>query len=363
MNVFSVIKRKAPTGFVNIVLRRLESIFTSVYAAVQKLKKDSWKELQFSLVDNSKLNVVNNANENGGNGNGGNGNGGNNNGCTYKEFLACKPRDFDGKRGAIALTRWIEKMESVMGIIGCVNNQKLKYASSSLINKALNWWNTQIQARGRDVALGMTWEDFKALLMEEFCLSNEVEKLELEFWNHAIVGANHAVYNNRFMSWLNWFHTWLLLNLSLGVEHCQRVLRIGRRLKDQASKEASGLIIRGIRNNENQERGRAFNVNAIEARQDPNIVTGTFSLSDHYAIVLFDSGANFSFVSTKFVPLLNVKPSILRPTYVIEVANGKKVETDRIIRGCFLELGYSLFTIDLIPFGHGSFDVIVDPNP
>ncbi|GKC47013.1 hypothetical protein Tco_1064735 [Tanacetum coccineum] len=40
------------------VLRRLGSIFTSVYAAVQKLKKDSWKELQFSLVDNSKLNVT-----------------------------------------------------------------------------------------------------------------------------------------------------------------------------------------------------------------------------------------------------------------------------------------------------------------
>ncbi|GJU93971.1 hypothetical protein Tco_1318727 [Tanacetum coccineum] len=40
------------------VLKILGSIFTSVYAAVQKLKKDSWKELQFSLVDNSKLNVV-----------------------------------------------------------------------------------------------------------------------------------------------------------------------------------------------------------------------------------------------------------------------------------------------------------------
>ncbi|GJR88796.1 hypothetical protein Tco_0212807 [Tanacetum coccineum] len=41
-----------------MVLRRLGSIFTSVYAAVHKLKKDSWKELQFSLVDNSKLNAV-----------------------------------------------------------------------------------------------------------------------------------------------------------------------------------------------------------------------------------------------------------------------------------------------------------------
>ncbi|GKD85678.1 hypothetical protein Tco_1356832 [Tanacetum coccineum] len=79
------------------------------------------------------------------------GNGGNNRGCTYKEFLACKPRDFDGK------------------------------GASSLINKVLTWWNTQIQARGRKAALGITWEEFKALLVEEFCPSNEMEKLETEF--------------------------------------------------------------------------------------------------------------------------------------------------------------------------------------
>ncbi|GJY02100.1 hypothetical protein Tco_0360252, partial [Tanacetum coccineum] len=100
-------------------------------------------------------NNVNNANANGGNENGGNGNGendGNNEGCTYNEFLVCKPRDFDRKGGAIVLTRWIEKMESVMDISGCVNNQKVRYASSSLINKALTWWNTQIQARGREAA-------------------------------------------------------------------------------------------------------------------------------------------------------------------------------------------------------------------
>ncbi|GJW17581.1 putative nucleotidyltransferase, ribonuclease H [Tanacetum coccineum] len=69
--------------------------------------------------------------------------------------------------------------------------------------------------------------------------------------------------------------------------------------------------------------------------------------------------ADFSFISTEFVPLLNAEPSILRHGYVIKVANGKKVEIDRIIRGCILELGDSLFTIDLIPFGHGSFDDII----
>ncbi|GKE18047.1 putative reverse transcriptase domain-containing protein, partial [Tanacetum coccineum] len=70
-------------------------------------------------------------------------------------------------------------------------------------------------------------------------------------------------------------------------------------------------------------------------QRDPNVVMGTFSLNDHFATVLFDSGVDFSFISTKFAPLLNVKPSIVSHGYVIEVAN------------------------DLIPLGHGSFDVIV----
>ncbi|GJQ89071.1 putative reverse transcriptase domain-containing protein [Tanacetum coccineum] len=50
------------------------------------------------------------------------------------------------------------------------------------------------------------------------------------------------------------------------------------------------------------------------------------------------------------------------PGYVIEVANGKKEEVDRILCGCRLELGDSIFPIDLIPLGQGSFDVIVGMN-
>ncbi|GJW61702.1 putative reverse transcriptase domain-containing protein [Tanacetum coccineum] len=116
---------------------------------------------------------------------------------------------------------------------------------------------------------------------------------------------------------------------------------------------------RNTKNNGNQARGRAFNVNSVGALQDPKVVTGIFSLNDHFATILFDSRADFSFISTKFVSLLNVKPSIVKLGYVIEVVNDKKVEVDRISRGCKLELGNSLFTIDLIPLGYESFDVIV----
>ncbi|GKE09588.1 hypothetical protein Tco_1413139 [Tanacetum coccineum] len=60
-----------------------------------------------------------------------------------------------------------------------------------------------------------------------------------------------------------------------------------------------------------QAKGRAFMLGAEEARQDPNIVTGTFTLNDHFATTLFDSSADYSFVSTTSIPLLGIDPSEL----------------------------------------------------
>nr|GEV55606.1 reverse transcriptase domain-containing protein [Tanacetum cinerariifolium] len=106
---------------------------------------------------------MNNANGgNGGNGrNSRNGGNGRNNGYTYKGFMACNPKEYNGKGGTRALTRWIEKMENVIDNSGCAENQK-------------------------------------ALLVEELCLSNEKKKLKFEFWNHKMVGASHAGYTDRF---------------------------------------------------------------------------------------------------------------------------------------------------------------------
>ncbi|GJW20133.1 hypothetical protein Tco_0030755 [Tanacetum coccineum] len=64
------------------------------------------------------------------------------NGCSYKEFMACKPKEFDGKGGAVAYTRWVKKMEAVQDISGCGDNQKVKYFADLLIGKALTWWNS-----------------------------------------------------------------------------------------------------------------------------------------------------------------------------------------------------------------------------
>ncbi|GJR13973.1 putative reverse transcriptase domain-containing protein [Tanacetum coccineum] len=94
----------------------------------------------------------------------------------------------------------------------------------------------------------------------------------------------------------------------------------------------------GRGNQGNQARGRAFMLGVEEARQDPNIVTGAFTLNDHYATTLFDSGADYSFVSTTFIPLLDIDLSDLGFSYEIEIASGQLVEIDKVIKGCKLEI-------------------------
>ncbi|GJY13003.1 putative reverse transcriptase domain-containing protein [Tanacetum coccineum] len=115
----------------------------------------------------------------------------------------------------------------------------------------------------------------------------------------------------------------------------------------------------GRGNNGNRACGRAFMLGAEEARQDPNILTGTFTLNNHYAITLFDSGADYSFVSTTCIPLLGIEPNDLGFSYEIKIASGQLVEIDKVINGCKLEIEGHVFDINLIPFGSGSFDMII----
>ncbi|GJR64605.1 putative reverse transcriptase domain-containing protein [Tanacetum coccineum] len=92
---------------------------------------------------------------------------------------------------------------------------------------------------------------------------------------------------------------------------------------------------------------------------DANVVTGTFLLNNHYASILFDTGADRSFISTAFSSLINIAPTSLENCYDVELADGKLVEIDTIIRGCTLNFLGHPFNIDLMPVELGSFDVII----
>ncbi|GJS73118.1 putative reverse transcriptase domain-containing protein [Tanacetum coccineum] len=105
-------------------------------------------------------------------------------------------------------------------------------------------------------------------------------------------------------------------------------------------------------------RGRAYAIKEDEP-QGPNVVTGTFLLNNHYAFVLFDSGSDRSFVDTRFSFMLDIDPVKIGASYEVELADGRVVSTNTILKGCTLNLVNHVFEIDLMPIELGTFDVII----
>ncbi|GKB34326.1 putative reverse transcriptase domain-containing protein, partial [Tanacetum coccineum] len=104
---------------------------------------------------------------------------------------------------------------------------------------------------------------------------------------------------------------------------------------------------------------KVYAVGRAGTNLDSNIVTGTFLLNNRYAYVLFDTGADRSFVSTAFSSQIDITPSTLDHYYDVELADGRIIGLNAIIRGCTLNFLNHLFNIDLMPVELGSFDVII----
>nr|GEZ75644.1 putative reverse transcriptase domain-containing protein [Tanacetum cinerariifolium] len=109
----------------------------------------------------------------------------------------------------------------------------------------------------------------------------------------------------------------------------------------------------------NEVTTRAYAIGRGGKNPDSNVVTGTFLLNNCYAFMLFNSGADRSFVSTTFSTLLDVSPSTLDTSYAIELADRRISETNIVLIGCTLGLLGHPFDIDLMPVELGSFDVII----
>ena len=65
--------------------------------------------------------------------------------CTYKVFMACKPTYFKGTEGVTELARWFERSETVFTRSGCSNDCKVSFATGTLLEDALSWWNSTAQ--------------------------------------------------------------------------------------------------------------------------------------------------------------------------------------------------------------------------
>ncbi|GKA56305.1 putative reverse transcriptase domain-containing protein [Tanacetum coccineum] len=296
---------------------------------------------------------------------------------------------------------------------GCEVNQKVKYTGGSFIGKSLIWWNTQIHTRGREAAIGMSWEDFKTLTREEFCSSNEMQKLETKLWNHAMVGAGHATYTDR-------FHELARLVPHLVTLESKRIERNGsikknhekrgneeepskdRNVRDDnkrtrtvnafamttnpVGRENTGIIPKCTTCNTyhppevpcrtcfNYNRLGYFskdcrdvprNVNPVNAR-NPTAACGACyecGSTNHYNLACprlnRAQGPRGNRPNQALANNRGIEPSDLGFSYKIELASGQLLEIDKVIKGCKLEIDGHVFDINLIPFGSGSFDVII----
>ncbi|GJV20009.1 reverse transcriptase domain-containing protein [Tanacetum coccineum] len=116
----------------------------------------------------------------------------------YKEFVSCQPFYFNGTEGAVSLIRWFERTESVFSRSHCAEENKVTYATGTLTDDALSWWNSYAQPIGINQANQITWIELKRLLTDKYCPRTKVKKMEDEFYNLVVKGNDLKTYIRRF---------------------------------------------------------------------------------------------------------------------------------------------------------------------
>ncbi|GKB00828.1 putative reverse transcriptase domain-containing protein [Tanacetum coccineum] len=363
-------------------------------------------------------------------------------------------------------------MEMVFHISNCTKKNQVKYATCTLLDNVLTWWNTHKRTIGIDAAYAMTWTKLMKLMTEVYCPRNKIQKMETELWNLTVKGNDLTAYTRKFQE-LVLLCTRMVSDEEDKVERfigdlpyniqgkviaaeltrLQEAIHIANNFMDQKLKgyarsvknkrrfdnnprdnrgqqsafkrqnvrgqnvarayttgnnekrgfvrplpyynkcklhhggpctrapvvNQSGIVCyecgrlghyrkdcpklrnqnRGNKTGNNEATTKAYAIRGGGGSPNSNVVMGTFLLNNCYAYMLFDSGVDRSFVSFTFSALLDVAPSTLDTSYVIELVDGRISKTNVILRGCRLRLLGHPFDIDLMPVELGSFDVII----
>nr|GFA58220.1 putative reverse transcriptase domain-containing protein [Tanacetum cinerariifolium] len=222
-------------------------------------------------------------------------------------------------------------MESIFNISGCAVENQVKFATCTLLDATLTWWYNQIRTLGPD-AYTMTWIVLKKKMTDKYCPLERVRERRM---------TSPEATSNLSRGRMSRKHTtWDLLRKRPMSEMRPRALATPMLLIIEAvmGQTPEEMVVLS-----NAER----NGNAAE-NPDSNVVTGRFLLNNHYASILFDTGADKSFVSTAFIFLIDIIPTSLDNHYDVELVDGKIVGINTIIRGCLPPARPVEFQIDLI---------------
>ncbi|GJT82445.1 putative reverse transcriptase domain-containing protein [Tanacetum coccineum] len=244
-----------------------------------------------------------------------------------------------------------------------VNAPTLLPKNPTLNSRALKELLDSHQTTTPEAAHAMPWRTLKKIMTDKYCPRGEIKKLEFEMWNLKVKGNDVVAYSQRFQELA------LMCDRMFPEEIDQDPPNVQHWANQMACfecglKDISRRIAPKLKNNNKrvirliQGSGKSYAVGNAGAIRH-NVITGTFLLNNRYASILFDTGADRSFVSTAFSSRIIITPTALDHNYNVELADGRIVGLNTIIRGCTLNLLNHPFNIDLMPVELGSFDVII----
>ncbi|GJU69346.1 putative reverse transcriptase domain-containing protein [Tanacetum coccineum] len=249
--------------------------------------------------------------------------------CTYTDFIKCQPLNFKGTEAVASLSQWFERMESVF----------------------------HISNFGHDAAYGIPWKTLMKMMTDKYCPRNEIKKLEMEIWDLKVKGTDLTSYTQCFQELA-------LLCGRMFPEESGKIEKYVGGLPDMGYFKRECPKLKNNNHRGNQVRGgnvlaKVYAVGNAGTNPDSNVVTGTFLLNNRYASILFNTGADRSFMSTAFSSQINITPTALDHYYDVKLADGRIIGLNTILRGCTLNILNHPFNIDLMPVELGSFDAII----
>jgi len=134
-------------------------------------------------------------------------------------------------------------------------------------------------------------------------------------------------------------------------EFLSHVLRRGKTRGKEAERRNA--------HNTGNARGRSFQLTVEEAKDATDVVTGIFLVHGVPMRILFDSGANRSFIASRNVHLIPLSKSKLDTPLKVEVGNSNIEFVLDVFRGCEIRINSESFLANLVPFPLGEFDIIL----
>nr|GEV44221.1 putative reverse transcriptase domain-containing protein [Tanacetum cinerariifolium] len=335
--------------------------------------------------------------------------------CSYKEFMSYQPFNFKGSKGAVGLIRWFKHTESVFSRSNCTEDCKVKFAIDSekmmeavigglprsiegnvtaskppTLEEAINIAQRLMDQVTKHTSVQVSsdhkrkFDDRRTFNDNNYCNTNtnyrynnhqpQQNKRQETVRSYATTSVENNGYteNRPMCKKCSLYHTG---HCTVKCNTCNKVGHLTKNCKNKGPITGSNLLPVTVtchacgekghyvnqcqKTTTNNAQGRTYMLRDRNAHRYSNIVTGMCLLNQHLARVLFNSGADKSFVSISLAPVLDIPPSTIDTFYNIEMADRNLVSTNTVIQGATLTLLNQPFEIDLMQIKLDSFDVVV----